>query len=85
MVVLNIFSNLVVYPRPIISISDVVVRTFATAISVIAVNAEYDFFSKLLIVYHSSYWNIFANLTEKMSLTKNMLKCLILKGAKLFC
>ncbi len=81
---LNIFSNLVIYPRPIVSVSDAAVRIFAAVISVIVVDAEYDFSSKLFIVYHSSHWNIFISLAEKMSLTESMLKCLILKDVKLF-
>ncbi len=80
---LNIFSNLVIYPRPIISINDVVVYIFTAAVSVIVVNAEYDFSSKLFIVYYSSYWNILASLAEKMSLTESILKRLILKDAEL--
>ena len=73
------------YFRPIVSVSDAVVRIFAAAISVIVVDAEYDFFLKLFIVYYSSYWNILASFAEKVSLTKSMLKCLILKDTKLFC
>ncbi len=52
---LNVFSNLAVYFRLIVSVGDAVVRIFAAAMSVIVVNAEYDFSSKLLIVYYSSY------------------------------
>src|SRR6266511_5692973 len=84
-IVLNIFSNLVIYFRLIVSISDAVVRIFAAAVFVIVVNAEYNFFSKLFIVYYFLYWNILASLAEKVFLTESILKCLILKNMKLFC
>ncbi len=72
------------YSRLIVFIGDTVVRIFAVTVSVIVVDAEYNFFLKLFIVYYSSYWNILISLAEKVSLTENMLKYFILKSAKLF-
>jgi len=53
--VLNIFSNLVIYSRLIVFVDDAVIYTFTAAMFVIIINAEYNFSSKLLIVYYSSH------------------------------